>query len=221
MNMTPPRFVSIFPRVIGLTGLAGSGKDTIADILRKQHNYIPVAFADPLRQEIMDAFGVPIQVLTERMTKEAPTELLALSRCQDFDFEARMINYNKTPLLDMTAPRSPRQIMQWWGTEYRRQQDPHYWTKAMARRLADLVHSGQRAAVTDVRFMNEARIVRDFDGDIWQVKRNTIATAPLGHCSETSGQEFAPDQVIDNNGDLQLLQRQVLGLLPAAAGVVA
>lgn len=37
-------------RLIGLTGLARSGKDTVADHLVRHHGYTRVAFADPLRQ---------------------------------------------------------------------------------------------------------------------------------------------------------------------------
>lgn len=208
-------FIAHYPRIIGLTGLMGSGKDTIADILRKERYYVPVAFADPLRQEIMDAFGIPIEVLTDRATKEAATPQLALSRCRDFDFEACMINYNKTPLLDMTAPRSPRWILQHWGTEYRRAQDPHYWTKAMNRRLSHLSNQGQSIVVTDVRFMNEAHQIREHGGYIWQVKRGFTISAPDAHNSETDGSKFWPDRTIDNSGDLAQLRSNVLVLLPA------
>ncbi|WP_367847033.1 hypothetical protein [Rhodoferax sp. WC2427] len=220
MTTTAP-FIAHYPRIIGLTGLMGSGKDTIAEILRKQRNYVPVAFADPLRQEIMDAFGIPIEVLTDRATKEAATPQLALSRCRDFDFEACMINYNKTPLLDMTLPRSPRWIMQRWGTEYRRAQDPHYWTKAMNRRLSHLSQQGQCIAVTDVRFMNEALLVREHGGYIWQVNRGFTIATPGAHKSETDGGQFWPDRTIDNSGDLAQLQSRVLALVPAVTGVTA
>lgn len=205
------------PLAIGLTGPAGSGKDTIAALLLKHCGIVPIAFADPLRTEIMDAFGVPIQLLTDRATKEVPTRDLAMARCLNGEFVEHIRTRVGPHFPFMHVPRSPRQIMQWWGTEYRRSADPHYWTTAMALRLHTLMDEGNAVAVTDVRFLNEVHLVRNFYGEIWQVARPGLSIAPTAHASEVTGEEFAPDLVIDNSGDLLHLQRQVLA---AAAGSV-
>ncbi len=56
--------------LIGLTGPAGSGKDTVADFLVARHGYTKLAFADKLRAEICDAYNVPEQLLLKRETKK-------------------------------------------------------------------------------------------------------------------------------------------------------
>jgi len=42
--------------IIGLCGVAGSGKDTVADFLVKNHGFVKVAFADPLKRICKDVF---------------------------------------------------------------------------------------------------------------------------------------------------------------------
>lgn len=42
--------------IIGLSGLAGSGKDFISDILVHRHNFVKVAFADPLKRICKEIF---------------------------------------------------------------------------------------------------------------------------------------------------------------------
>lgn len=70
--------------LIGLTGPAGSGKDTVADFLVARHGYTKLAFADKLRAEICDAYNVPEQLLLKRETKKnTPLHRLALVYCRN------------------------------------------------------------------------------------------------------------------------------------------
>lgn len=43
--------------IIGITGAAGSGKDTVADILVKNHGFVRVALADPMKRFCKGIFG--------------------------------------------------------------------------------------------------------------------------------------------------------------------
>lgn len=43
--------------IIGLSGFAGAGKDTVADILRDKHNFVKLALADPLKRICRDVFA--------------------------------------------------------------------------------------------------------------------------------------------------------------------
>lgn len=43
--------------IIGISGLAGSGKDTCADFLVRDHNFVKVSFADPMKRICMDVYG--------------------------------------------------------------------------------------------------------------------------------------------------------------------
>ena len=207
-------------RMIGLTGPAGSGKDTVAALLRVHCGYAAMAFADPLRGEVAAAFGIDPALLTERATKEHPISALALHRCLDANFEAAVITANFRAggaMVDTTAPRSPRQIMQWWGTEYRRARNTHYWTRALSQRVTDMHRWGHahRFVLTDLRFPNEAELIREFGGSIWQIVRPDLADTENGHPSAVTGSEFKPDQVIHNSHDMRHLQQLVLGAVAA------
>ena len=189
------------PHIIGLTGPAGCGKDTVAQLLATHLGFAHLAFADALRAEVCAAYGIDQSLLTRRDTKEVPTRALALDRCNTLAFVgAIVVRANKDPATWpelMQAPRSPRHIMQWWGTDYRRQHSGEsYWTRTLTSRVHTQQQGHQwRHVVSDVRFPNEADAIRALGGVIWQVKRPGLQRG-TSHISETDGSEFEPDAVI-------------------------
>ena len=178
-------------KLIALCGAAGAGKDTVADMLPARK----LAFADALYREVAEAWGVEQHVLRFRETKETMLDCLATMRCADFGF------------IDYIAPnfwnraRSPRQILQWWG-DYRRDQDPDYFVKQM--------RPDRDTVITDVRFPNEAALVRQLGGQLWQIRRPGYEAGGTGHASDTDGSEFRPDVVLENFGSLEDLRRTAL-----------
>lgn len=260
--------------LIGLTGFAGAGKDTVADLLVTHARFTKLAFADALRAEIVEGFGIEPSFLTNPSTKHVPCGALSMRRAPR-DFVAAMVlarvagrrlpavsaathtphpivtrnrmnveiklgdisfgristdtngaaalddflthlqrHHADHPLSDewLDAPRSPRQIMQWWGTEYRRAQDPRYWVRIMGARIAELQRDGlTRLVVTDVRFDNEAGLLRGRGGSLWQITRpNATGSAEGQHVSVTDGTVFLLDAVIPNIHDIRHLQGVVL-----------
>lgn len=203
------------PTLIGLTGPAGSGKDATADVLVKGHGFKKMAFADALRAEVCAAFSVPLDYLTDREAKEIPIRALALAQCYDDKFIDAV--EKAVGGLDHLAPRSPRQIMQWWGTEYRRSQSESYWIDRAIKRMGSLLIRRQSVVVTDVRFANEAEALRSMGGAIWQVQRPGLQPVEGRHASAVTGDEFAPDKIVFNAGDLQHLQSLVEVMLGVTA----
>lgn len=63
----------------------------------------------------------------------------------------------------------PRSLLQWWGTDYRRKQDPDYWVKRLRATLTD--HNPEIALITDVRFPNEADFIHSIGGMLVKVTR--------------------------------------------------
>lgn len=200
--------------IIGLTGPAGSGKDTVADLLVVHAGFVKLAFADALRAEVVDAFCIDPAFLTQRETKEQPMRCLALSRCLDQSFVIRMIALHTlggNPI-NPDAPRSPRQILQWWGTDYRRHQRADYWVSLAARKIERLLSDGLagRIVLTDCRFADEAALVRFMGGQVWQIKRDGMDVAPGAHESEVTGDGFKPEVVLNNSHTVKHLQERVL-----------
>jgi hypothetical protein len=58
--------------IIGITGKAGAGKDTIADYLIKTHNYKKISLADPIRRIIQDVFVLSHEQVWDRVEREKP-----------------------------------------------------------------------------------------------------------------------------------------------------
>ena len=215
------------PITIALTGLAGVGKDTVADTLVTHAGFSKIAFADALRLEVAAAFrlGDRYGILSDRAGKEQPTQALCLLNCADDDFARCAIDLHfadhpgQTPGYYMLAPRSPRQILQWWGTEYRRAQQPNYWSTKVALRIAEMRQADQeRVVVTDCRFPNEAKAIRLMGGELWQVRRPGVTIVEGGHASQTDGNNLGPDLAILNGGDINDLRHSTLRALQQRHG---
>ena len=57
-------------KLIGITGRAGSGKDTAGTHLMMEHGFHRMAFADPLKEAIAALFGLDVMALHDRETKD-------------------------------------------------------------------------------------------------------------------------------------------------------
>lgn len=202
--------------IIALSGYAGAGKDTIATLMQEQLEvpHARFAFADPLRLEVAAAFGVDRSLLTDPAVKNAPSERLALERCQDPDFVEAFLRTVRDPHpYRWQCSRSPREIMQAWGTEYRRAQHDRYWINRAEDHANRLEDDGAAVLiVTDCRFANEAIWARGRGGQVWRVER--AGCEPINrHGSETMLDHWPFDQVVPNDGGLELLRKRVRDLL--------
>lgn len=185
-------------KLIALTGLHGAGKDTVADALPARK----LAFADTLYDEVSEAWGVTVAWLKDRDRKDAPQEALAVRFCKDVDFFLYILCCSE-------SARSPRQILQWWG-DYQRAYDPDYFVDAVRVQIEAAWGIDKRFVITDCRFPNEAAMVRQLGGQIWQVVRPGHEPPRTGHASETTGDEFAPDVVLVNSQGIAELQAAAL-----------
>ncbi len=201
------------PPIIALTGPGSSGKDTVADYLSDKYGYTKPAFADALRIEVCQAFGVHLDKLLDRESKEVPCKQLSLSRCNDHRFVALVLAAelimdeapNEIVEAHMSQLRSPRWVQQRWGTEYRRAIfGEDYWITELAMCMA---HINGPVVITDCRNENEASFVSMHDGEIWQLHRPGIAPVEQ-HSSEIPVPRYYIDRDIDNTGDITLLHMQ-------------
>lgn len=175
--------------LIGLTGLAGSGKSVVADILMREFGFTRVKFADPLknmlRAMLADAGHIAEDV--ERMLEGDLKEV-------------------EIPEIGVT----PRHLMVTLGTEWGRdlvRQD--LWTRLWAAR-ADCF---DRVVVDDVRFPNEVDLIRARGGQVWHLERPGLTASD--HISEQLA--VTPDLTFVNDRTLEGLQAAVRGLAGSKA----
>ena len=83
------------------------------------------------------------------------------------------------------------------------------WLRLVERRLNDLEEDGFVAAViADVRFDNEAEMIRARGGEVWRIDREPDTTASE-HVSESGISPHLIDRVIDNTGTPDQTRRLV------------
>ena len=158
--------------IIGLTGYAGSGKSTAADVL--------VACGWERRK-----FATPLKNMLRSLLYDQGT---------DYDTVNRMIEGDlKEVESAMLGGKTPRYAMQTLGTEWGRMRlSDSLWVDAALRNLGD------RTVFDDVRFNNEARAIRSRGGLIIRVVRPGVGRAS-DHMSE---QLVSPDLNLINDGSL-------------------
>lgn len=166
------------PILIGLTGRARSGKTTAAEHLARTYLLEQYAFADPLRDGLMAIFNLD------------PT-----------DFEG---DRKEQPLGWLDC--SPRQLMQSMGTEWARNTvHPDVWVK-LAEQNLDYMSNALGAVlgfvVSDVRFENEADLIRRRGGTVIHILRpNALAVNP--HISEAGIAANPADLTLPNYGTVE------------------
>jgi hypothetical protein len=180
--------------IIGLSGMMGSGKDAVADILVGEFGYEKRSFASALRNEV-DSL-----ILDQEIPADYPEQAVdALLLCIALELDP----WEKPTSEDM------RVVLQCHGTEYRRSQDPDYWVKKAAR----LLPKHGKFVFTDVRFANEFAMLKGLGGEMWRINRSNHASASP-HVSEQFAATFDGfDVELSNDGTLHDLRLKVVGLV--------
>lgn len=169
--------------IIGLTGYAQSGKDTVANILVERYGFTRVAFADKIRELLYEANPMYDSIVGEPLFVKAKVD-------RDGWEEAK-----KSPHI--------RRLLQTTGVAARKLFGEDFWVKQA---LKDISPDGNYV-IADVRFENEADEIKFTGGQIWRVKR--LGVDPVnGHISETQMDGYPVDQIFVNNttvDDLEVL----------------
>jgi len=140
--------------IIGCVGFQNSGKDTIADFLENEYNFRRDSFAGTLKDAVSAVFGWD-RTLVEGRTKEAREW-----REQVDTWWAERLGM---PHL------SPRWILQYWGTEVCRIGfHTDIWVASLENKIRK---TSNNVVISDVRFPNEIKVIRNAGGIIIRVKR--------------------------------------------------
>jgi hypothetical protein len=166
--------------IIGLTGYARSGKDTVANILVENYGYTRVAFADKIKE-----------LLYEMNPQVGSTRVRSL--VSEYGWEV--------------AKSSPevRHLLQELGVGARNIFGPGFWVHEAMKTMFDDPRPDMNYVVTDVRFLNEADMIKANNGQVWRIKR--LDVEPVNsHLSETQMDAYQVDQIFINNGTLDDLE---------------
>ncbi len=201
--------------IIGICGLIGSGKGTVADIL-VEHNFKKVSFADKLKDGVSTIFG------WDRDLLEGDTDESRQWREQRDDF------WSNETKMEVT----PRLVLQLFGTDCMRDGfNDGVWVSLLKKTILD---NPGNYVIPDVRFQNEQQMIRDIGGEVWWVKRgdnpewwskavldtqtgsNFMAEEDI-HPSEWKWADTNDrfDEIIYNDSTMSELKHQVLARLGA------
>ena len=208
--------------IVGVCGLIGAGKDTIADYLVNIHQFRRESFAGTLKDAVSSVFGWDRELL------EGRTRHSREWREQVDPWWAERLG-----MPDLT----PRWVLQYWGTEVvRRGFHDDTWIASLENKIR---RSEDDVVISDCRFPNEINAIKRAGGIVVRVRRGpdpewynfaeTVNCSPERnlewnwaktqlekfdiHASETAwiGTEF--DAVLDNNSTMDQLYSQLTGLV--------
>ena len=180
--------------LIGIVGLIGSGKDTVAERLVTHHGNKRDSFAKSLKDAVSSMFNWDREMLEGNTTSSRHW------REQPDKFWSEKMGKEVTPRL----------ILQQFGTEVMRgQMYDGIWVDSVIGR-----YKGENTVISDTRFQNEIKTIKAHGGKILLVKRGELPTREEmqkqgAHRSEWDwmGSEF--DYIIENNGTLTQLNVKI------------
>jgi hypothetical protein len=204
--------------IIGVCGFIGSGKDTIADYLTNFHGFRRESFANTLKDAVAQVFGWDRTMLEGRTTS-----------AREWREQVDLWWSKRLGMPHLT----PRWVLQYWGTEVcRKGFNDDIWIAALEHKL---LNSTDNIVISDCRFPNEIKSIKDAgglvvrvirgpepewydaavsanrgaDGNVtWATSKRILENAKI-HASETAwvGTQF--DYILDNNGSIDDLFTQV------------
>lgn len=185
------------PLLIGLYSPAPqSGKSTVASILT-EHGFRVLPFAAPLKRMIgtfLFQLGYGPEDIDELLTTHKEVKLDAIN-C------------------------STRHLLQTLGTEWGRTcVHPEVWLQCWQVIAMRYLQSSTPVVVDDVRFQNEADLIRSLGGQLWYIERPGTQLK-TEHASEGSLNTYPFDRFLHNDGSLSDLVATTESLLcpPAQA----
>lgn len=187
-------------RLIGLTGRAGCGKNTVGDML----SMLPEGNGMPF--ELL-AFAAPLKEMLDGLLDYLGEDYIDVG-----DWDAR--EWKESPLKSIGV--SPRRLAQTLGTEWGREMiHPDIWLKCAGHSVALLAEEEgvEHICFTDCRFENEASWIRGQGGEVWHILRPGIEPVEAHKSESGIVLVTSVDSVVDNTGDLDALAYNVIRAL--------
>lgn len=176
--------------LIGIAGPAQSGKSTLAGEFRRLVEFRGQKYTE-------QPFAGPLK----RMLASIGVDVSDLSK--------------NVPVAFLDGRITPRIMMQTLGTEWGRNLLPGLWLKVWQHELDD---SANTVCVPDVRFDNEAELIRELGGTIIHVKRKPTADmlAVPAHASEVGITRANGDIIFRNDRGIEKMAQLAASILDNA-----
>jgi hypothetical protein len=195
--------------IIGLNGVARSGKDTVGEYLVENHDFTRVALADPVRDALYDLNPpVTVRIDDDIFSRPGLTRRLAI-----FSEQGQVKTISLQRLVDIfgweraKSVKCVRELLQKLGTQVGREYFGEDCWIEIARAKIEAAYPDP-VVITDVRFENEAEFIQELGGEVWCIKREGVG-AINGHVSEQALYPGNVDLYIANNDTLDYLYRIV------------
>lgn len=177
--------------LIGFSGKKGSGKSFFADYLVNNKLFIKLSFASPLKEITKILFNLSDEDVKDPIKKE---------------------------LINPKFNASPRELMQWLGTDIMREEfnkkfnySGSIWIDSVKDKVKILLDNNKDVVIDDVRFQNEVDMIHSLGGIVINLRNdldNTLNNSTSTHSSEnqklTFNYEFVNDKSYSNTYDIYL-----------------
>jgi len=172
-----------------------SGKTTACNILKDYwgaNNVAQVNFKDGLITEIKEKFPDLLRAIADKEYTE------------HFGGQIDALFVNKPPLI--------RALLQNYGTEVRRGDNPNYWIQKYGTTI-DKIPLGKNILTDDVRFKNEAETVKFWDGILIHITRTDLQNTDT-HQSETEQVSIQCDhEIVLGYGEQDKLKKELIKIV--------
>jgi hypothetical protein len=184
--------------LIGVCGQKHNGKDKTAEYLVKNHSYVQVGFADPIKDGLMKMF----------------------------DLSWEQVYGDLKEVIDSRYGITPRKLMQITGGDLYQVDIHKYLDKGefpfgrkIWVRVFELWYQKQlidnptvKVVINDLRHVHEAEYIKEIGGVIWKVKRPSVKSNDT-HLSENEIDLIVEDELIINDEGLNELYNKIENLV--------
>lgn len=145
--------------IIALTGYKQSGKSVASKYLQEKYNFTPHNFKDGLIKELKQNFPDLLQCIIETQENEDSSNVDLGNKPEIKPWTLERLFEEKPPLI--------RAFMKNYGTEFRKQEKPNYWTTQWLNNMPEV----ENIVVDDCRFVEDGAVVERCDGIIIRIKK--------------------------------------------------
>ena len=178
--------------LIGMTGGLRVGKDTAFKLIQEEHPSVKrIAFADKMKESAAAILYISVAELNHLKSHH----------------KVKLSLYD--PLSTVSVSLSMRQFLQRYGTEAHRDIfGNNFWVDMSLPR--DFSHDNDIVIVTDVRFEEEIKRIRELDGYIIKISRDDRHSVD-SHISEQQIDDY--DFALENNSSLLNYKKGLLDIM--------